>query len=186
MLHIMKFDEAISCTFVRNLMEFWIIKIFHVKSIDQELNYAIKLRLLPSFHKTCFARTIKTGVILKFRLLGGAVQIISNAKILKNEGQKTLIFSQLSVKTILSGANEYSTLIKNICLCHKKYLNMSTYRDPGLLEVEPHGERLAHEDVRVVAGEEGALQLLQLPLAEVGPGPPPLGLLVILWGLGKY
>ena len=51
---------------------------------------------------------------------------------------------------------------------------MSTYRDPGLLEVEPHGERLAHEDVRVVAGEEGALQLLQLPLAEVGPGPPPL------------
>ena len=55
MLHIMKFDEAISCTFVRNLMEFWIIKIFHVKSIDQELNYAIKLRLLPSFHKTCFA-----------------------------------------------------------------------------------------------------------------------------------
>ena len=63
---------------------------------------------------------------------------------------------------------------------------MSTYRDPGLLEVEPHGERLPHEDVRVVAGEEGALQLLQLPLAEVGPGPPPLGLLVILWGLGKY
>ena len=43
MLHIMKFDEAISCTFVRNLMEFWIIKIFHVKSIDQELNYAIRL-----------------------------------------------------------------------------------------------------------------------------------------------
>ena len=39
----MKFDEAISCTFVRNLMEFWIIKIFHVKSIDQELNYAIQL-----------------------------------------------------------------------------------------------------------------------------------------------
>ena len=119
MLHIMKFDEAISCTFVRNLMEFWIIKIFHVKSIDQELNYAIKLRLLPSFHKTCFARTIKTGVILKFRLLGGAVQIISNAKILKNEGPKTLIFSQLSVKTILSGANEYSTLIK-IFVCVTK------------------------------------------------------------------
>ena len=61
-----------------------------------------------------------------------------------------------------------------------------TYRDPGLLEVESHGERLPHEDVRVVAGEEGSLELLQLPLAEVGPGPPPLGFLVILWASGKY
>ena len=77
-------------------------------------------RLLPSFHKTCFARTIKTGVILKFRLLGGGVQIIIlNAKILKNEGQKTLIFGQLSVKTILRKTNDYSTSLK-IFICVTK------------------------------------------------------------------
>ena len=77
-------------------------------------------RLLPSFHKTCFARTIKTGVILKFRLLGGGVQIIIlNAKILKNEGQKTLIF----VKTILRKTNDYSTSLKIFVCVTKKYLN---------------------------------------------------------------
>ena len=44
-----------------------------------------------------------------------------------------------------------------------------TYRDPGLLEVEPHGERLSHEHVGVVTLQEGPLQLLKLPLTKVGP-----------------
>ena len=43
-----------------------------------------------------------------------------------------------------------------------------TDRYSGLLEIEPHGQRLAHEDVRVVAGEEGPFQFLQLPAVEVG------------------
>ena len=90
-------------------------------------------RLLPSFHKTCFARTIKTGVILKFRLLGGGVQIIIlNAKILKNEGQKTLIFGQLSVKTILRKTNDYSTSLKIFVCVTKKYLN--TYQLTATLD----------------------------------------------------
>ena len=90
-------------------------------------------RLLPSFHKTCFARTIKTGVILKFRLLGGGVQIIIlNAKILKNEGQKTLIFGQLSVKTILRKTNDYSTSLKIFICVTKKYFN--TYQLTATLD----------------------------------------------------
>lgn len=55
-----------------------------------------------------------------------------------------------------------------------------TYSDSGLLEVESEGERLPHEDVRVVTGEEGSLQLLQLPRVEVGPRSPPLAREVLL------
>lgn len=50
----------------------------------------------------------------------------------------------------------------------------NTYRDPGLLEVEAERERLSHEHVRVVTGEERSLQLLQLPAVEVRPGAPSL------------
>ncbi len=60
------------------------------------------------------------------------------------------------------------------------FFTVYTHRDSRLLEVEAHGERLAHEDVRVVAGEEGALQLLQLPLAEVRPAASSFRLLVVL------
>ena len=56
------------------------------------------------------------------------------------------------------------------------------HRDPALLEVEPDGEPLPHEDIRVVAGQEGPLQLLQLPLGEVCPRPAALGFLVVFWG----
>ena len=48
--------------------------------------------------------------------------IILNAKILKNEGQKTLIFGQLSVKTILRKTNDYSTSLKIFICVTKKYL----------------------------------------------------------------
>ena len=58
---------------------------------------------------------------------------------------------------------------------------LEPHGDPGLLELELHGDGLAHEDVRVVAALEHPLQLLQLPLAEVRPRSPPL-LLIILWG----
>ena len=62
---------------------------------------------------------------------------------------------------------------KEACLAH---------RDPALLEVEPDGEPLPHEDVRVVTRQEGPLQLLQLPLREVCPRPTSLRLLVVFWG----
>jgi len=55
-----------------------------------------------------------------------------------------------------------------------------THLYPGFDKVEPGGERLPHEDVRVVWGLERLLQLLQLPAVEVGPRPPPLLLLVLL------
>lgn len=45
------------------------------------------------------------------------------------------------------------------------------YLDPGLHQVQPEGQRLPHEHVRIVALVEGFLQLLQLPPGEVGPGP---------------
>lgn len=60
---------------------------------------------------------------------------------------------------------------------HSRYvynIEIFTYGDPALLEVQPHGERLPHEDVRVVAREECPLELLQLPAVEVGPAPPSL------------
>ena len=50
----------------------------------------------------------------------------------------------------------------------------STYGHSALSEAEPHGQRLSHEDVRVVSRLEGALQLLQLPAVEVGPRTAPL------------
>ena len=41
--------------------------------------------------------------------------------------------------------------------------------DPGLLQIQFQCDGLSHEDVRIVAGLEDSLQLLQLPLAEVCP-----------------
>lgn len=41
------------------------------------------------------------------------------------------------------------------------------YLDSGLHKVQLHSQRLSHKHVGVVAVEEGALQLLQLPASEV-------------------
>ena len=60
---------------------------------------------------------------------------------------------------------------------------LEPHRDPGLLELELHGDGLAHEDVGVVAALEHPLQLLQLPLAEVRPRSPSLVVLTLrIWG----
>ena len=45
---------------------------------------------------------------------------------------------------------------------------VTTHRHPCLPEPQPRCHRLPHEYVRVVAGVEGALKLVQLPAAEVG------------------
>lgn len=47
--------------------------------------------------------------------------------------------------------------------------NTSSHLHSGLDEVQSEGQGLPHEDVRVVGGLEGLLQLLQLPAAVVGP-----------------
>ena len=57
---------------------------------------------------------------------------------------------------------------------------MCAYRDAALLQLEPQRERLPHEDVGVMAREEGPLQLLQLPAVEVGPAAPPLAAAVVV------
>lgn len=49
---------------------------------------------------------------------------------------------------------------------------MDTYGDAGFLEIEPHGERLSHEHVRIVTGLERPLQLFELPGAKIGPRTP--------------
>jgi len=43
-----------------------------------------------------------------------------------------------------------------------------THLDAGLGEADPHGDLLAHEDVRVVGLREAALQLVQLGGSEAG------------------
>ncbi len=43
-----------------------------------------------------------------------------------------------------------------------------THRHSGLPQVQPDGQVLPHEDVRVVAGVERSLKLLKLPLGKVG------------------
>lgn len=50
-----------------------------------------------------------------------------------------------------------------------------THLNAGLHEIEFEGERLAHEDVRIVRVLEGGLQLLQLPAREVSSSPSPFG-----------
>ena len=51
--------------------------------------------------------------------------------------------------------------------------------DPGLLEVQLESDGFPHEDVRIVTRLEHSLQLLQLPLTEVGAGPAPLVILTL-------
>jgi len=46
-----------------------------------------------------------------------------------------------------------------------------THLDAGLREADPHGDLLAHEDVRVVGLREAALQLVQLGGSEAGAVP---------------
>lgn len=50
-----------------------------------------------------------------------------------------------------------------------------THRYPRLLQIQSHRQRLSHEHVRVVTGQEGPFQLLQLPTVEVGPRSSPFG-----------
>ncbi|GIY71231.1 hypothetical protein CEXT_62991 [Caerostris extrusa] len=66
-------------------------------------------------------------------------------------------------------------LAKKNCLIRSRGRSESDLHS-GLHEVQPHGQGLPHEDVGVVRGLEGLLQLLQLPPVEVGPRPPPLAL----------
>ena len=63
----------------------------------------------------------------------------------------------------------YPLLVLQINFIQKKCVKKaSSYRDSALLELQPESERLPHEYVGIVAGEEGPLQLLQLPAIEVG------------------
>lgn len=56
-----------------------------------------------------------------------------------------------------------------------------SYLHPGFDEVQPDGQGFPHEDVRVVGGLEGLLQLLQLPAAVVGPGATLLHWPLFIW-----
>ena len=51
--------------------------------------------------------------------------------------------------------------------------------DSRLLQVQLERDGLPHDDVRIVAGLEHSLQLLQLPLAEVRPGSSSLVILTL-------
>ena len=50
------------------------------------------------------------------------------------------------------------------------YLSIKPYRDSGLLEIEAHGERLAHKHVGVVTRQEGALKLLDRKIVKLKLG----------------
>lgn len=52
---------------------------------------------------------------------------------------------------------------------------METYRYAALLQVQTHGQRLAHIHIRIVAAEKGALELLQLPGVEIGAAASTIG-----------
>lgn len=49
-----------------------------------------------------------------------------------------------------------------------------THGDSGFLEVQSESQRLPHEDIWIMAGQEGSLELLQLPAVEVCPRSPTL------------
>lgn len=57
----------------------------------------------------------------------------------------------------------------------------ANYLDSGLDEVQSEGQGFPHEDVGVVGGLEGLLQLLQLPAAVVGPCATLLHWPLIIW-----
>lgn len=57
----------------------------------------------------------------------------------------------------------------------------ASYLHSGLDEVQSNRQGLPHEDVWVLGGPEGLLQLLQLPAAVVGPRPPLLHRPLLIW-----
>lgn len=56
-----------------------------------------------------------------------------------------------------------------------------SYLYSGLYEVQSEGQGLPHEDVWVVGGLKGLLQLLQLPAAVVGPSATLLRWPLFIW-----
>lgn len=59
-----------------------------------------------------------------------------------------------------------------------------TYRHPALLQIESHRQRLAHKHIGIVIRGKGALQLLQLPRAEVGARPAALRRVAVVFAVG--